>query len=60
MHTQINDVIGCLQRIMCNTSGNQLGSFLDETKTDDLCNGKKLVFEPEWTRVKLSLKQKSM
>ena len=25
-----------------------------------ICNGRKLVFEPEWTRVKLSLKQKSV
>ena len=25
-----------------------------------ICNGRKLVFEPEWTKVRLSLKQKSI
>ena len=44
---------------MCNASGNRLLSFLNEVELM-ICNGRKLVFEPEWTRVRPSLKQKSI
>ena len=41
---------------MWNASGNRLLSFLNEVKVM-ICNGRKLVSEPEWTRVRPSLKQ---
>ena len=44
---------------MRNASGNRLLSFLNEVKLM-ICNGRKLVSGPEWTRVKPSLKQKSI
>ena len=34
-------------------------SFLNEAELM-ICNGRKFVFEPEWTRVRPSLKQKSI
>ena len=40
-------------------SGNRLLSFLNEVELM-ICNGRKLVSEPEWTRVRPSLKQKSI
>ena len=40
-------------------SGNRLLSFLNEVELM-ICNGRKLVTEPEWTRVRPSLKQKSI
>ena len=44
---------------MRNASGNRLLSFLNEVELM-ICNGRKLVSEPEWTRVRPSLKQKSI
>ena len=38
----------------CNASGNRLISFLNEVELF-ACNGRKLVIEPEWTRVRPSL-----
>ena len=44
---------------MRNASENRLLSFLNEVELMT-CNGRKLVSEPEWTRVSPSLKQKSV
>ena len=43
----------------CNISGNRLLSFLNEVELM-ICNGRKVVSEPEWTRIRPSLKQKSV
>ena len=43
----------------CNARGNRLISFL-RIIIIVVCNGRKIVVEPEWTRVRPSLKQKSM
>ena len=56
---QIDDVIGMFGEDMHNASGNILLSFLNEVELM-ICNGRKLVSEPEWTRVRPSLKQKSI
>ena len=47
---------------MCNVSVNQLLPFMNEVESElMICNGRKLVVsEPEWTRVRPSLKQKSI
>ena len=51
---QIDDVIGMFGEDMCNSSGNKLLSFLNEVQVM-ICNGRKLVFKPEWTKVRPSL-----
>ena len=56
---QIDDVIGMFGEDMHNVSGNRLLSFLNEVELM-ICNGRKLVSEPEWSRVRPSLKQKSI
>ena len=56
---QIDDVIGMFGEDMRNASGNRLLSFLNKVELI-ICNGRKLVSEPEWTRVRPSLKQKSI
>ena len=56
---QIDDVIGMFGKDMHNASGNRLLSFLNEVELM-ICNGRKLVSEPEWTKVRPSLKQKSI
>ena len=43
----------------CNASGNRLISFLNEVELV-ICNGRQLVAEPEWTRVRPSLNQRSV
>ena len=43
----------------CNASGNKFISFLNEVELV-VCNGRQLVLEPEWTRVRPSLHQKSV
>ena len=55
----VDDVIGMFGEDTCNASGNRLISFLNEVELV-VCNGRKLVVEPEWTRVRPSLKQKSI
>ena len=55
--TQIDDVVGMFGENTCKASGNRLLSFLNEVELM-ICNGRKLVFEPEWTRIRPSLKQK--
>ena len=43
----------------CNPSGNRLISFLNEVDLM-ICNSRSFVPEPEWTRVRPSMKQKSI
>ena len=57
--SEVDDVIGMFGEETCNASGNKLISFLNEVKLV-VCNGRKLAIEPEWTRVRPSLKQKSI
>ena len=54
-----DDVIGKFGKDMCNASGNKLISLLREVKLV-ACNGRQLVSEPEWSRVRPSLDQKSV
>ena len=54
-----DDVIGKFGEDMCNASGNKLISLLYEVELV-ACNGRQLVSEPEWTRVRPSLDQKSV
>ena len=56
---QLDDVVGIFGENTCNASGNRLLSFLNEVELM-ICNGRKLVSEPEWTRIRPSLKQKSI
>ena len=53
---QIDDVVGMFGEDTCNASGNRLLSFFNEVELM-ICNGRKLESEPEWTRVRPSLKQ---
>ena len=55
----IDDVIGMFGEDTCNASGNRFVAFLNEVELV-ACNGRKFVTEPEWTRVRPSLKQKSI
>ena len=52
-----DDVIGKFGEDTCNASGNKLISLLREVELV-ACNGRQLVSEPEWTRVRPSLDQK--
>ena len=52
----VDDAIGTGEDT-CNTSGSNLISFLNKVELL-FCNGKKLVVEPECTRVRPSLKGK--
>ena len=54
-----DDVIGKFGEDTCNASGNKLISLLREVELV-ACNGRQLVSEPEWTRVRPSLDQKSV
>ena len=56
---EVDDVIGMFGEDTCNGSGNRLISFLNEVELV-VCNGRKVVVEPEWTGVRPSLKQKSI
>ena len=55
----VDDVIGVFGEETCNASGNRLISFLNEVELV-ICNGRQLVVEPEWTRVRPSLNQRSV
>ena len=48
--TDVDDVIGIFREDTCNRSGNKLISFLNELELV-ICNGRRCVSEPEWTRV---------
>ena len=50
-------MIGMFGECTFNASGNRMLSFLNEVELM-ICNGRKLVSEPEWTRVRHSLKAK--
>ena len=50
-------MVGMFGENACNASGNRLLSFLNEVELV-ICNGRKLVSEPEWTRIRSSLKAK--
>ena len=54
---EMDDVIGMFGEDTCDANGNRLISFLNKVK----CNGRRLVYivEPEWTRVRPTLKQMS-
>ena len=56
---QLDDVVGMFGENTCNASGNRLRSFLNEVELM-ICNRRKLVSESEWTRIRPSLKQKSI
>ncbi len=53
------DVDGMFGEDFCNGNGNRLISLLNEVELV-ICNGRQLVSEPEWTRVRPSLNQKSV
>ena len=57
--TDVDDVIGIFGEDTCNRSGNKLISFLNELELV-ICNGRRCVSEPEWTRARPSLDQKSV
>ena len=57
--TDVDDVIGMFGEETCNASGNKFISFLNEVELV-VCNGRQLVLEPEWTRVRPSLDQRSV
>ena len=59
LSAQLDDMVGMFGENTCNASGNRLLSFLNEVQLM-ICNCIKPLFEPEWTRVKPSLKQKSI
>ena len=54
---EVDDVIGMFGDDACNAGGNRLVSFLNEVEMV-VCNGRKFILEPEWTRVRPSLRQK--
>ena len=56
---EVDDVIGMFGEDTCNASGNRSISLLNEVEVV-VCNGRKFMLEPEWTRVRPSLKQKSI
>ena len=56
---ELDDVIGMFGEDTCIASGNKLVSFLNEVEMV-VCNGRKFMLEPEWTRVRPSLKQTSI
>ena len=56
--SQVDEVIGMFGEETCNASGHKLIFFMNEVELV-VCNGRKLVLEPEGTRVRPSLKQKS-
>ena len=57
--TDVDDVIGMFGEEICNASCNKFISFLNEVELV-VCNGRQLLLEPEWTRVRPSLDQKSV
>ena len=58
-HALLDDVIGMFGEGKCNASGNRLISFLNEVELV-VCNGREFTVEPQWTRARPSLKQKSI
>ena len=58
-NARVDDVIGKFGEDTCNASVNKLISLLHEVELV-ACNGRQLVSEPEWTRVRPGLDQKSL
>ena len=56
---ELDVVIGKFGEDTCNASGNRLVSFLNEVEMV-VCNGRTFMLEPEWTRDRPSLKQKTI
>ena len=54
---EVDDVIGMFGEDTDNASGNRLVSFLNEVELV-VCNGRKLVVEPDWMRVRPSLNRR--
>ena len=57
--SEIDEVIGMFSKETSNDNGEKLVSFLTEVDLVS-CNGRTFVTEPEWTRIRLGLKQKSI
>ena len=57
--SDLDYVIGMFGEGKCNASGNRLISFLTEVGLV-VCNGCEFTVEPQWTRARPSLKQKSI
>ena len=57
--SELDDVIGMFGERKCNASGNRLISFLNEVELV-VCNGREFTVEPQRTRARPSLKQKSI
>ena len=53
-YTDVDDVIGMFGEETCNARGNKFTSFLIEVEL--VVNGRQLALEPEWTRVRPSLR----
>ena len=51
--------MACLGEDTCNENGTRVVYILNEMELV-ICNGRQLVLEPEWTRVRPSLDQKSV
>ena len=57
--SELDDVIGMFGKVKCNVSGNRLISFLNEVELV-VCNGRWFTVEPQWTRARPSLEQRSI
>ena len=57
--SELDDVIGMFGEGKCNASGNRMISFLTEVELV-ICNGREFSVEPQWTRARPALKQKSI
>ncbi len=57
--SELDDIIGMFGEGKCNASGNRLISFLNEVELV-VCNGREFTVQPQWTRARTSLKQKSI
>ena len=57
--SEIDEVIGMFGEETSNNNGEKLVSFLTEVDLVS-CNGRTFVTEPEWTRIRPGLKQKSI
>ena len=57
--SEIDEVIGMFAEETSNNNGEKLVSFLTEVDLVS-CNGRTFVKEPEWTRIRPGLKQKSI
>ena len=57
--SEIDEVIGMFGEETSNNNGKKLVLFLTEVDVVS-CNGHTFVMEPEWTRIRSGLKQKSI